>query len=326
MAQAPQVSGDRMFGAIVLRGDKAWFFKAVGSREALTPHAEKLIDFVKSVRFQPDGTPTWTLPDDWTASPGNAFRYATLILGKDAKPPELSVTVLPKNEADDAYILANVNRWRGQLRLPPTTTASLKRESLEIPLAEGQSALVVVLAAGVDAAPNGGPSAGGGPIHASAKPMTLKSYETPAGWTDRGASGDRQASLAVGQGDEAVDASITSFSAEKEMMTNPIANINRWRRQLQLPEATPDEIAVAAQEVSVSGHRGVYIEMFAPNEADAKQATFAVMFRAGSDVWFVKLTGNAATANRQRDAFKRFLDSIRLEAAESKPQGARDGK
>jgi hypothetical protein len=315
--QSPQVEGDRIFGAIVLRGDKGWFFKATGSREVLTPHATKLIDFVKSVRSGDDGSPSWTLPDGWTEKPGNAIRFATLTLGKESNAPELSVTVLPKNEEDDAYILANVNRWRGQLGMGSTDAERLKKESLEIPLADGNIARVVVLAAGVE----------DGPQAAAEQPLELAKLEPPSGWTDRGVSGERKASFAVGTGEKSLDVSITSFSASREQMANPIANINRWRNQLGLSPATPEEIAATAQEVRVSGYRGVYVEMFAPAEANATKATFAAMFRGGPDVWFVKLTGDAELAKRERDNFKKLLDAIRLSPrAHPAPQGATDGK
>jgi hypothetical protein len=317
--QAPQVDGDRIFGAIVLRGDKGWFFKATGSREALTPHATKLIDFVKSVRFREDGTPTWTLPDDWTEKPGNAIRFTTLALGKEEGAPELSVTVLPKNEEDEAYVLANVNRWRGQLGMGATDAARLKQQSLEIPLADGYVSRVVVLAAGAEE--------GSGSSAVPEESLELTKFDTPTGWTDRGASGERKASLAVGTGEKALDISITSFSASREQMANPLANINRWRGQLGLPSATPDEIGNSVKETRVSGFPGAYVEILGPEDAKPQKATFAAMFLGGPDVWFIKLTGDAELAKSERDNFKKLLDSIRVSPpGQTEPQGATDGK
>jgi hypothetical protein len=64
-----------------------------------------------------DGTGlAWTLPGTWTETRGgDAMRFATL------KPPvqgrvDVSVTVLPGPAGGE---LANVNRWRGQIGLPP---------------------------------------------------------------------------------------------------------------------------------------------------------------------------------------------------------------
>ncbi len=323
MMRAPQVGGDRMFGAIVLRGDSAWFFKATGSRDTLAPHAEKLIDFVKSIKFREDGTPSWSLPEGWTEKPGDQFRYATLVLGVGASAPEFSVSALPKNDEDGPYILANVNRWRGQLKLPPTDAQRFERESLRIPLADDNTATVVVLAA--EEAAGATPPAADVASGASGKPLALK-YEAPQGWTDDGAKGERKASLSVVERDRKIDIAVTSFPASAPEIANPISNVNRWRGQIGLAAASPEEIVADGEEVEIDGRRSLYVELYAPDEANAEKATFAAMFRAGDDVWFVKLSGDGAIAKGQRDAFKKFLSSIRLKAAGEEPKGASDGK
>ncbi len=63
----------------------------------------------------------WTLPKGWTEGAGDPMRFATL------KPPvagkiDASVVVLPGPAGGE---LANVNRWRGQIGLPPLDEASL---------------------------------------------------------------------------------------------------------------------------------------------------------------------------------------------------------
>jgi hypothetical protein len=65
----------------------------------------------------------WTLPKGWTESRGGAMRFATL------KPPDpgqldASVVVLPGPAGGE---LANVNRWRGQIGLPPLDEQGLAR-------------------------------------------------------------------------------------------------------------------------------------------------------------------------------------------------------
>lgn len=65
---------------------------------------------------------TWTLPKGWTETRASGgMRYATL------KPPiegriDVSVITLPGTAGGE---LANVNRWRGQIGLPPTDDAGL---------------------------------------------------------------------------------------------------------------------------------------------------------------------------------------------------------
>jgi hypothetical protein len=216
-------------------------------------------------------------------------------------------------------------------------------------------ATVVVLAAGGDTAGADATDAQG-PVRSPAEaptasaPVKLK-YETPTGWTDQGAKGERKASFTVVDGDRSIDISVTSFPASAAQIANPISNINRWRGQLGLAEASAEEIARDAQQITIGGKAGVYVEIFAPNVDNAERATLAAMFRADDDVWFMKLTGDAAIAKQQRDAFKKFLESVSLDSnsldadrpdadrpeanspdsnspdsAAKEPQGATDGK
>jgi hypothetical protein len=67
------------------------------------------------------GALRWTLPAGWSESRGGPMRFASL------KPPvggriDGSVVVLPGTAGGD---LANVNRWRGQIGLPPLDAAGL---------------------------------------------------------------------------------------------------------------------------------------------------------------------------------------------------------
>jgi hypothetical protein len=67
------------------------------------------------------GRLAWTLPAGWTQGAGGAMRFATL------RPPvvgrvDASVVVLPGPAGGE---LANVNRWRGQIGLPPLDEAAL---------------------------------------------------------------------------------------------------------------------------------------------------------------------------------------------------------
>lgn len=70
----------------------------------------------------PSGALRWTLPSGWSEGKGGGpMRYATLVapvLGK----VDVSVIVLPGPAGGE---LANVNRWRNQIGLPPYSEAEL---------------------------------------------------------------------------------------------------------------------------------------------------------------------------------------------------------
>lgn len=70
---------------------------------------------------RPEGTLKWSLPKGWSELPGGGMRFATFktpIAGK----VEATVVVLPGPAGGE---LANVNRWRGQIGLPPMDESGL---------------------------------------------------------------------------------------------------------------------------------------------------------------------------------------------------------
>lgn len=134
---------DRMLAAIVTHGEQGWFFKIMGPKDAVAEKREAFETFLKSLSFSDDGKPKWTAPEGWQEQPGDSIRYATLVIPGDAKPLELTVTSLPKPPGDEEnYALVNINRWRGQLKLPPIAIEQLGEETTSLEL-NGTRATVV---------------------------------------------------------------------------------------------------------------------------------------------------------------------------------------
>lgn len=63
----------------------------------------------------------WVLPQDWTTGEAGGMRYATLLPASAGK-AEVSVVMLTGSAGGE---LANVNRWRAQLELPPIAETEL---------------------------------------------------------------------------------------------------------------------------------------------------------------------------------------------------------
>jgi len=133
-----------MLAAIVLRPDKAWFFKAVGPDAQMAEHADAFRALRRSVRLD-DEKPQWTLPDGWRQKAGSGMRFATLEFGPADQAIELTVIPLgvPPGEPS-AYVLSNVNRWRQQLQLPPLAAEELDKQTEKIEL-DGTTATAVDL-------------------------------------------------------------------------------------------------------------------------------------------------------------------------------------
>ena len=87
-----------------------------------------------------EGELHWTVPESWVAKPASGMRAASfLIPGADGQTVEMSVVGLP-GPAGGA--LANVNRWRRQLGLPPLKTEELATQSTRLQSEAGAILLV----------------------------------------------------------------------------------------------------------------------------------------------------------------------------------------
>lgn len=90
---------------------------------------------------QPGTTPiTWTVPEGWKqAAGGNQMRFATFDVSPDDPKAQLTVVPLPM---EAAAVLPNVNRWRGQLKLPQATEGELPKFTQQTQVSGEQATIV----------------------------------------------------------------------------------------------------------------------------------------------------------------------------------------
>jgi hypothetical protein len=97
-------------------------------KSAADPAGGAMAGMAGAVPPPPDTSTTgqleWSLPKGWTESRTGGMRYATL---KPTAPGKIdvSVTVFPGPAGGE---LANVNRWRNQIGLPPLDEAALAKD------------------------------------------------------------------------------------------------------------------------------------------------------------------------------------------------------
>ena len=316
VADAQSATEQRMLAAMVLGDEDAIFFKVMGPPEALEKQRESFISLVSS--YKPGDPPTWTVPAGWTETPGQGERLATIEV--PAEPPlELSVTSLPLRMDDqEAYRLANVNRWRGQLGLSPIDRAALHAssesgaETFEIPL-EGDAVATVVDMSGKGGGGMGGPfasmiprgneeSSGGTSSATTGETSTGPTFETPEGWTEAPGNAFSQVSLAVD------DARIT-VSGLSASANDLLANVNRWRRQVGLDPLAESDLKEQVGTITLGdGQEGRYV-VLAGSEG---QSMLGVIATRGETMWFVKMMGGEATISREKPRFEEFVKSLRF--------------
>jgi hypothetical protein len=152
-------SRQRILVAMLTRDTMSWFFKMTGEDQYVTSQKKHFLQFLKSVSFAenaPDqgrGTSTttisvspttpdalnenanssWSIPPGWQSLPPSQFLLAEFsIPGANGAKAEVNVAEL---SGEGGGLLANVNRWRGQLGLDAVGENELPQlaQSLDVP-------------------------------------------------------------------------------------------------------------------------------------------------------------------------------------------------
>lgn len=168
----------RVLAAILHRADAVWFFKMTGDDELAAKQKPAFIEFLKSVKFAgavesqaalpaghpsvaestaalPSGHPAigamppanatstssapaaqWQVPASWTEEPPTQMLLAKFSAKDKGTRADITVSAFP---GDVGGLLANVNRWRRQVNLPPVDQTQLARtiETIKVQSDEG---------------------------------------------------------------------------------------------------------------------------------------------------------------------------------------------
>ena len=313
----------RLLGAIIPRGQQAWFFKLTGSNKAVAEQSAAFRELIKSVKFAgaDAAQPTWTLPKGWNQRPGSQMRFATLQVESGTDILDCSVTVLPMTGTNlPEYLLANINRWRDQLRLPPITESELASSTNQVKLsAEDLTATLVDFTGELSTSGMGQPSLASAVSTASGRPpMPGESktsgpekliYDVPPGWTKGelnvsrgGVTVRRAAAFEVREGEQRLEITVTKLPASAML-----ANVNRWRSQIGLDSLSTEQFTEVKQQIEFSGNPADYVQF-----VGEKDAILGVISVRGREAWFVKLQGPSDLASREKRNFEAFVKSIRL--------------
>lgn len=296
----------------------------------------------------------WKAPASWKSKTASAMRKASYTVGEDgAAGGDMAITVFPGNVGGD---LANVNRWRGQLQLPPVSEAELASTTTSLDV-NGLKMLVVDLAGGPADKPQrmlgaivpyegatwffkltgadalvateksvyleflhtvrpttatAGPapvadSVASSPAMANtAGGMELK-WTVPSHWQSKPASAMRKATyLITGEGGATADLSVTAFPGA---VGGELANVNRWRGQLQLPPLAETEIEGTISRITVNGLHVALVDLTG-GPADKPQRMLGAIVPSNGANWFFKLTGPEALVAKEKPAFLAFVQTL----------------
>lgn len=131
------------------------------------------------------------------------------------------------------------------------------------------------------------------------------SYTVPEGWENVPASGIRKANLKVSDVNGSAELTVLAFPGD---VGGRLANINRWRGQIGLESATPEDLPAFTESYAISGHGGLYIRL-----EGGEQSILGGLLPFHGYTWFFKLQGSSGTVLANEAAMKTFLDSVQLE-------------
>lgn len=165
----------RTLATMLPAGQMTVFFKATGEADLVGAEKSNFIAWLASVKTGPEGgeaerpaarppatvtapaaaaapslppgpaagLPEWKAPAHWKVGGPRTMRLASFeIPGEGNAVGDVSISTL---SSGGGGLLANVNRWRGQVGLAPTDDATLAKEAKILTLSKGQKATVVDL-------------------------------------------------------------------------------------------------------------------------------------------------------------------------------------
>ena len=300
---------ERMIGLVVPKETTLWFFKLQGNVEAVTARENDVREFLKTLQFPSNEQVEWTLPAGWKKLDSSEMRYATLVL--NGEPPlEMSVTKFPARDdlPQAEQVVMNINRWRGQLSLPPIRDEDLADQTEQIPIASNSAYWTSLVGR-----PRPKPAAMKPPERKTTPAAETKAeqsaeksapaFNKPEGWTEGPPVKMAAVALQVSDGDTKALITVTSLRGGGSQLQN----VNRWRGQIGLGPLTQEQLIATAKKVEVGRSAGDLYEM-----SEQGRAIFGVIVENQDQMWFVKMTGDTPLVERERERFIEFLKSLQL--------------
>ena len=192
---------DRMVVGVHEMGEAFWTFKVAGPIAEVARTEAQWMEFLRGVVFDDEGLPSWELPEGWKKGEvaPKSMTYARLQISDTLK---MAVLRLPVR----FDVVSNVNRWNGQLSLPPVST-------YELPKIDGESKVPFLIFDQVGSLAGGGSMMSGGARHpmfgggdGQSNPVANPNespieYDAPENWKAIETSSMVPARFQVGDGD-----------------------------------------------------------------------------------------------------------------------------
>lgn len=129
-------------------------------------------------------------------------------------------------------------------------------------------------------------------------------WTIPGHWKETPGSAMRIGSFTIDAPEGAIDISVTSFPGD---VGGALANVNRWRGQLNLPPIGMEELPACIEDLD-----GTHMPTMITRLNNGETSTIAATMTHAGHSWFLKMTGPMAAVERETEGFLNFLRSVDL--------------
>jgi len=143
-----------------------------------------------------------------------------------------------------------------------------------------------------------------------APPQPTPQWTVPAGWEESPPTQMLLAKFVIaGQAQGRAEMTVSAFPGSVGGM---LANINRWRGQLQIQPIDETELARLLTALDLPSGKAMLVDMNGTDSKTGQPARIigAIQEREGL-TWFYKLMGSDAVAAREKEAFVNFLKTVK---------------
>lgn len=144
---------------------------------------------------------------------------------------------------------------------------------------------------------------------ATAKPID---FSVPQGWTQSDPSAMEYARFKIAADDPKAAVTVSTLPSQAGLL---LPNVNRWQRQLKLPESPEADLPKIVKDVDLPAGKAQLVDLTGPEPTaggGAPQRTVAVILAHGPQTWYLKLAGPASVVEAQRSNFDDFLKSVKF--------------
>ena len=319
----------RTLAAAVYRPDATWFFKLMGEPEAVAKQ-QKAFDALLATLKINGANIEWKLPEGWTETKGQGLRFATI---KPSTDSGLEIAV-NRFEGVAGSLLANVNRWRGELGLEDLKEVDLAKAVTDqkvgeltiqsVDLTGKRKARQGMGGMGIPGMGTGGmpgmpPAMGRNPppvgqpgqVTSGAKEASDKlAFKLPKGWRESDKTVMFASKVLEVDGAPTVKVTISPLKPDGNSVAD---NVNRWRGQLALTPENPSTLEQnLTKEKTANGGEALLVDISGKGPMGPQRLLGAIAKRPEA-LWFVKLTGDPSEVAKVRDGFTEFVRTLKFD-------------